>query len=202
MQNLEIYNKLKAVPETAKKTITGGRLKGMTDISPMWRIKALTEQFGACGFGWYYEIVSQALEAGGKGEVAAFVNINLFVKVGDQWSKAIPGTGGSMFVANEKKEGLHTSDEAFKMALTDAISVACKALGVAADVYWNKDRTKYDQAPAEPVKPAKRLLGERGFDAILARYDAGEADIFDKTMEVFELTTGQLATIKAMTNEL
>lgn len=30
------------------------------------------------------------------------------------------------------------------MALTDAISVACKALGVAADVYWNMDATKYD----------------------------------------------------------
>ena len=29
------------------------------------------------------------------------------------------------------------------MALTDAISVACKALGVAADIYYANDRTKY-----------------------------------------------------------
>ena len=29
------------------------------------------------------------------------------------------------------------------MALTDAISVACKALGFAANIYWDNDKTKY-----------------------------------------------------------
>ena len=48
-----------------------------------------------------------------------------------------------MFVAKENK-GIHVSDECYKMAITDAISVACKQLGVGADVYWEKDRTKYD----------------------------------------------------------
>ena len=42
------------------------------------------------------------------------------------------------------------SDECFKMALTDALSVACKSLGVAADVYFEKDRSKYDNV--EPQK--------------------------------------------------
>lgn len=40
---------------------------------------------------------------------------------------------------------MHISDECYKMALTDAISVACKALGVAADVYWSSDVTKYSE---------------------------------------------------------
>lgn len=47
-----------------------------------------------------------------------------------------------MFVSLEKN-GLHTSDECFKMALTDAISVACKALGIGADIYWERDTDKY-----------------------------------------------------------
>ena len=55
-----------------------------------------------------------------------------------------------MFVAKESK-GLHTSDECFKMAMTDAISVACKALGIGADVYWEKDKTKYTK-PAQPAE--------------------------------------------------
>jgi hypothetical protein len=143
MQNLEIYNNLRHVPDNAKKPITGGRLKGKTDINPMWRIKALTEQFGACGFGWKYEIVSQKLEEVANGEVAAFVNINLYICKDGKWSEAIPGTGGNMFVAQEKN-GMYTSDECFKMALTDALSVACKSLGVGADVYWEQDKTKYD----------------------------------------------------------
>lgn len=150
MDNLALYNAVKQVPDNAMKKITGGRLKGMTDINPMWRFKALTEQFGPCGFGWRYEITEKRLEQGGNNEVAAFVDINLYVNIEGEWSAPIPGTGGSSFVAKESK-GLYTSDECFKMALTDAISVACKALGVGADVYWNADTTKYNRQDNEKL---------------------------------------------------
>lgn len=149
MSNMEIYELARQCPANALKPIQAGRLKGKSDINPMWRIKRLTELFGACGFGWYYEIARQWLETGANGETAAFVNINLYVKQGDEWSKPIPGTGGSAFIAKEKN-GLFTSDECFKMALTDAISVACKALGFAADVYWESDSTKYSSAGNAP----------------------------------------------------
>lgn len=46
MGNLDIYNRARTVPETAKKQIQAGKLKGFTDINPMWRIKALTEILG------------------------------------------------------------------------------------------------------------------------------------------------------------
>jgi hypothetical protein len=151
MNNLELYNKVRTVPEEAKKPILGGRLKGKTDINPVWRIKALTEQFGPCGTGWKTIIKEKRLENGANGEISAFVDIDLFVRFPDGWSEAIPGTGGSMFVEKETS-GLHTNDECFKMAYTDAISVACKALGFGADVYWEKDANKYDKEP-KPAKP-------------------------------------------------
>jgi len=138
MGNLDIYNVVRSVPDNALKPITGGRLKGKTDISPMWRLKTLTEQFGPCGLGWKYAITKQWTEPGANNEIAAFVNIELFIKVDGEWSDAIPGTGGSSFVTKETA-GLYTSDECFKMALTDAISVSCKALGIGADVYWYED---------------------------------------------------------------
>lgn len=142
--NMKFYNMCADVPEEAKKSIAGGRLKGMTDINPMWRIKKLTEMFGACGFGWYTEVIEKRLERGTGDQISCFVEINLFVKVGDEWSKPIHGMGGSAFVVKESS-GLYQSDECFKMAYTDAISVACKALGMAATVYFAKDRSKYDQ---------------------------------------------------------
>lgn len=148
--NLRIYEAARTVPASATKEIAGGRLKGMTDINPMWRIKKLTELFGPCGIGWKYEVTRQELQPGANGEIAAFVNINLYIKKDGEWSEPIPGTGGSMFVAKEKT-GLYTSDECYKMALTDAISVACKALGFGADVYWKADRTKYDRAKDKPI---------------------------------------------------
>lgn len=151
--SLEIYNWVREVPQEAQKTIGGGRLKGMTDINPMWRIKTLTEVFGPAGIGWYYKITEKRLEPGANDEIAAFVDIELYVKHGDEWSAPIVGTGGAMFVAKEKS-GPYTSDECYKMALTDAISVACKAIGMGADVYWQKDRTKYDreELPGDPER--------------------------------------------------
>lgn len=152
MDNLTIYNEVRNVPDSAKRRIEAGRLKGKTDINPMWRIKALTEKFGPCGFGWKYVITDKRLEQGANGEIAAFLDIDLFVKADGVWSDAIPGTGGSAFVAKEKN-GLYTSDECFKMALTDAISVACKALGFGADVYWEADRSKYDKPESKQEAP-------------------------------------------------
>ena len=154
-ENLKIYNAVRVVPTEAKRSITGGRLKGKTEINPMWRIKILTDQFGPCGIGWYYEVTKQWLEPSGN-EVAAFVNINLYIKVAGEWSKPIPGVGGSMFVENQKS-GVYVSDECYKMATTDAISVACKQLGIGADVYWDADKTKYTD-PAQPTEnDSKRL---------------------------------------------
>lgn len=146
MGNMELYDKVRAVPKEAQKTIAAGRLKGMTDINPMWRIQKLTETFGPCGIGWKYIIQREWMEQGANGEIAAFMDILLYYKWDGQWSEGIPGTGGSSFVAKERN-GMYTSDECYKMALTDAISVAAKAIGMGADIYWEKGRTKYDTAP-------------------------------------------------------
>ena len=144
-KNMETYNAFAEVPENAQKKIGGGRLKGMTDINPMWRIKMLTERYGACGTGWKYVITDKKIIEGTDGVICVFMDIDLFVKENGEWSEAIVGTGGSQLVAKESK-GLYTNDECFKMALTDAISVACKALGMGANVYWQAGRTKYDLA--------------------------------------------------------
>lgn len=152
MANMDIYERVKEVPQDAQKEIQAGRLKGMTDINPMWRIEKLTEVFGACGIGWYTEITNKWIEEGANGEKCAFVQINLFIKVDGEWSKPIEGVGGSSFIAAQKS-GLYTSDECYKMAYTDAISVACKALGFGANIYWKKkNETKYDKAEEIPEK--------------------------------------------------
>lgn len=144
--NLELYEAFAQPPKEALKPIEAGRLKGKTDINPMWRIKALTEQFGPCGIGWRYEILKQWTEPGANDEIAAFCNILLFYRDGERWSEGIPGTGGSAFVSKERN-GMYVSDECYKMALTDAISVAAKALGMAAEVYWNTNPdSKYQNA--------------------------------------------------------
>lgn len=142
MGNLDLYNKLKVVPNEAIKQIQNGRLKGKSDINPMWRIRTMTEHFGVCGVGWKYVITKQWTETYGT-ETKAYCNIDLFVKVDGQWSDAIQGTGGSSEVTMERN-GSYVSDECYKMALTDALSVAMKALGVGADIYFEKGKQTMD----------------------------------------------------------
>lgn len=158
MGKLDLYNRVRIVPEEAKKPIKGGRLNGMTDINPMWRIKVLTSEYGPCGIGWFYKPVKKWTEQAG-GETVAFVDIELFIKVDGEWSQPICGTGGSKLSQNERN-GLFVSDECYKMATTDAISVACKQLGIGADVYFGADRTKYD-SPFERVERVRNELKKR-----------------------------------------
>lgn len=159
--SMELYEQVRVVPKEAQKTIGGGRLKGMTDINPMWRIKTLTEQFGPCGRGWYYEITDTWMENSmASDEITANVRINLYVNIDGEWSKPIQGIGGSMFIAKEKS-GIYTDDECYKKALTDAISVACKALGFGADIYWSKDTTKYTDPKKENPDNIVESIKER-----------------------------------------
>ena len=168
MENMELWNKIKQPPPDALKKITGGRLSGMTDISPQWRLQAMTEQFGQCGDDWYYEIDNLWTQDGIEGQVFAFAKILLFTPS----ENAIPGIGGSMLIAKQSG-GLHHNDEAFKMAVTDALSVAMKALGMGADVYAGKwDGTKYNDTPKEKPAPKKakkkapKTMGKEDFEEI------------------------------------
>ena len=153
--NLRFYEQLRQVPNHALRTITAGRLKGMCDINPVWRIKAMTEAFGPCGIGWKYEIVKQWHETFGQ-EVKAFTNLNLYIKVDGAWSEPIPGTGGATIVEINSKGYSYVNDEGFKMALTDAMSVCMRSLGVAADVYFSKDKAQFDTKYDQQVYSAQR----------------------------------------------
>lgn len=150
MEKMDIYNRVRSVPDEAKKAISAGRLKGMTDINPMWRIKKLTEEFGPCGIGWWTKVTDRWTETVGD-ETCAFVDLELYIKVGDEWSKPITGSGGSK-LATKERSGVYVSDECYKMAETDALSVACKKLGIGADVYFSADRTKYSQTVDDSKK--------------------------------------------------
>lgn len=182
--NLRLYEQGRSVPRNAQKQFDTGRFKG-TDINPMWRIKKLTEMFGPAGFGWYTEIVRQEHIPAGEDSMMVFVDINLYVKEGDTWSKPIFGSGGNTIKTKGKGD-----DEGYKKAYTDALSIACKALGIGADIWYSADvnadySSKYssmyaDEAPKKPKKPAtdeqkeyiKANATDNDYMDIMTRYGA------------------------------
>ena len=157
MDNMKIWDAVKQPPPEALKTIQGGRLKGMTDINPQWRYQVMTEQFGLCGVGWKYGIESCWTEPTSDEQVMVFAKITLSVFINDKWSDTIPGIGGSMLVTKEAA-GLHASNEGYKMAITDALSVAMKMLGVGANIYAGLSDSKY---PTETKKPLVKKAAKK-----------------------------------------
>jgi len=163
MNNLTMYNKYAQPPKDALKEFNNGRFKG-TDINPMWRIKVLTEEYGECGIGWYCvpknhwrETAEYDVLINGKAhkflDIAVFYEVELYVKRDNEWSKPIYGVGGNSFSEYSKKQGrIVTSDEAYKMAYTDAIGIACKALGIGADVWWKSNDSKYTRGDVAEVQ--------------------------------------------------
>ena len=173
--NMWIYAQVQDTPKEAQKSFNNGRFSG-TDINPMWRIKKLTEIFGPCGIGWWTQNVRYRFEKFElTGEIAVFCELELVVVDPYTESKSEPiyGVGGNMF-ATQRKAGMQLSDEAMKMAYTDALSIACKALGFSHDIYFQADKTKYT---SEDVQPDFKLLTDRIQKGItLVTKDMSESD--------------------------
>lgn len=205
MNNMELYEKFREVPLNAQKTIGGGRLKGFTDINPMWRIKKLTEEFGPVGIGWKTTTDKEWTYECKNGEVMCFVDISLYVKEDGKWSDPIVGTGGSSIVSIEKDGKLYADNEGFKKAHTDALSVACKNLGMGADVYFAKDRTKYTAEASEwGLSPEKLNLAAAQRECSEARRKQGipEEKIEDLAQKNFKKSWVQCTEIevRSLTN--
>lgn len=174
--NMKHYDNLKAVPKTALKEIGFGNLKGKSDINPQWRYEAMTKEFGVCGIGWKYEIVKTWTQEANEGQSMVFVEINVYIKDGDKWSSGIPAIGGD-FLMKKDKNGLHGNDEAYKMATTDALGVALKMLGVAADVYRGlANDSKYGREPQQPTNTNISPAPQKPATAQTAQYNGALGD--------------------------
>ena len=207
-KNMRFYGQVQDTPQEARKEIGAGRLKGYTDINPMWRIKRLTEVFGPAGFGWWTQNEEYRFEKCETGEVAVFCKLQLVVvdQETNLESHPITGIGGNKFVANEKN-GPYCNDEAMKMAYTDALSIACKSLGFSHDIYFQKDRTKYslpeDEARAsEPtMEDYKNITGriQKGIDIVTKNMTKEEKDKFSQDVIVKHIGGVNYMTCKDMT---
>jgi len=142
--NLALWNELSKVdPRRTKEFRKGGGFRG-TDINPVWRMQRMTELFGPVGQGWGYEIHSQWREDFGSTPVV-FVKLDLWYCAGldEEGVKIIVWTGPQI----GGTEATRTPDEAYKMAVTDAMGKCMLNLGLAAPVYLGDfNDTKYQQA--------------------------------------------------------
>lgn len=109
-----------------------------TDINPTYRMAVMTEVFGPCGVGWGWTIESRWSECIA-GTQVAYVQLAVWYRVpGDDkiyWTG--PQIGGTEYG--------RAPDEAYKMAVTDAMGKCVTSLGLSADIYMRQFDTKYQR---------------------------------------------------------
>lgn len=140
-------------PKEALTPIKGGRIKGASNINPQWRIDTMNRRYGPYGYGWKIQVVNSWVESVEHSkERMAHVLINVFIKnEAGEWSEGAPGFGGNMLVEQEKG-GLHTSDEGYKMAFTDALGTALRLFEVGGHIYRGFNDNKYGKEPLNQQK--------------------------------------------------
>jgi hypothetical protein len=143
-ETLKIWEAVRTPPKDALKEIKGRRFRG-TDIDPMWRIFAMTQQFGPCGDRWGFEITGDEIigPLDPSGQVLHVASVEVWYPGENGDRVTVPGRGATYLVAKESG-GLYLDDEAHKKSVTDALGFALKHLGVAADVYMGRlEGSKY-----------------------------------------------------------
>lgn len=161
-QNIRHWARLQVTdPKHTKPFKKAGGFSG-TDISPAYRIQRLTEEFGPCGQGWGYTIQDRWREQfpardGEPPKDFVFVQLSLWWSEDGERYETGPQIGGT--------EAGRTPDEAYKMAVTDALGKCALLLGVAADVYLGFfDGSKYQrqhnrEEGDRPQRPPQRPAG-------------------------------------------
>lgn len=168
--NLEYWKKASQPPTFFLKKIGGGKLSGKTDINPQWRLMAMTQMFGMVGKGWDYHVKrTWEVPNPATGELMCFAEVVVRYCLNGVWSNEFSGIGGSMLI-EKNKNGIQCNDDGYKMAVTDGLSVAFKAIGIASDVYlgnYNDSKYSYvidrafDETPPPPTIHLPTLDNER-----------------------------------------
>lgn len=200
MDNLAYWRMAKQPDLFFLKPIAGGKLTGKTDINPQWRLMAITQMFGMVGVGWYYDVKrTWEVTNPNTGELMCFAEVLLYVfdKEKGDWSKPINGIGGSMLI-EKNKNGLQSNDDGYKMAVTDALSVAFKQIGIASDIYLGNFRdSKYsyninEAYQSEQEEQALPPIAQERFLKALELVKKGEY-LAENILSKFSLTAEQYA---------
>ena len=195
-QSVELFRAQARPPENAIRPIEAGRLKMFSDINPQWRIEALTETYGLYGLGWFVQIKdTTTVDLPETKEKMLFLTLELFVRdwsIPDEfkWFGPALGVGGDYLIIRDKN-GIHGNDEAYAMAMTDALGKAAKLFGIANDIYRGKFDSKYgwrdEKEKRQELKDENwRLKG----DELYIRGQAGMVSINSLSKEQLEVIKG------------
>lgn len=131
----------------AVKPITGKQYKGNSP-KPYWIVERLTDEFGPCGIGWGFTILSERMERLTETDVLHVAVVRMWYELGGKRGEF--EQIGQTKAVYQSKNGTMVDEDAPKKSVTDALVKCASYLGFAGDIFsgmW--DDSKYVQWASE-----------------------------------------------------
>lgn len=142
MDNKALWQKVCVTDPKAVKPITGKQYSGNSP-KPYWIVERLTEEFGPCGIGWGFTILSERMERLSDSDVLHIAVVRLWYEF-DGKRGELEQIGQTKAVYEKSKGGLMVDEDAPKKSVTDALVKCASYLGFAGDIFSGRwDDSKY-----------------------------------------------------------
>lgn len=173
-ENKALWKRAFMTDPRAVKPITGKQYKGNSP-KPYWIVERLTDEFGPCGIGWGFNIVSERFERFSETESLHVAVVRLWYELGGKRGEfeQVGQTRSSYVTAGGK---FMVDEDAPKKSVTDALVKCASYLGFAGDIFsgmW--DDSKYvENAAAEYISKEKAEARAAWLDEQALRLESAE----------------------------
>jgi hypothetical protein len=192
--NMDLWRRVSVTDPAAVKPITGKQYNGNSP-KPYWIVERLTAEFGPCGIGWGFSILSERFERFGEGAAAE----SLHIAVVRLWY-VMDGKRGELEQVGQTRASYTTSkgkflvdEDAPKKSVTDALVKCASYLGFAGDIFSGRwDDSKYvaeagrEWAERRAAEDPRRTawIAARIADIAAAKNKADLKEVMDAALEV------------------
>ena len=142
MNTKQLWNRVCMTDPKAVKPITGKQYSGNSP-KPYWIVERLTDEFGPCGIGWGFTILSERFERFSDTDTLHVAVVRLwYVMDGQRGELEQVGQTKASYVTS--KGSFMLDEDAPKKSVTDALVKCASYLGFAGDIFSGRwDDSKY-----------------------------------------------------------
>jgi hypothetical protein len=142
MSNRELWDRVCVTDPRAVKAITGKQYNGNSP-KPYWIVERLTDEFGPCGIGWGFSIVSERFERFSDTDTLHLAVVRFWYVMGAERGE-LEQVGQTKATYMSSKDKFIVDEDAPKKSVTDALIKCASYLGFAGDIFAGRwDDSKY-----------------------------------------------------------
>jgi len=172
MDKKALWTRVCVTDPAAVKPITGKQYSGNSP-KPYWIVERLTDEFGPCGIGWGFSIISERFERFSDTDTLHVAAVRFWYMLGDQRGELEQiGQTKSSYVTGSGKFML--DEDAPKKSVTDALVKCASYIGFAGDIFsgrWDDSkyvaeaRAEWEERKAPEQKPRQPAANQTRTDA-------------------------------------